>query len=248
MKQLIAANWKMFKTNAESKAMIIELAKIINGTIPNNRQALIFPSFTNLSTVSTEAKQIPELAVGSQNIYPAKEGAFTGEISPAMLRDCGASWVLIGHSERRHVIGESNELVTQKTEFAVTENFNIILCIGETLEQRENGELEKILAWQLSALNNISDQDFSKIVIAYEPVWAIGTGKTASLDDIAEAHAIIRNLLQKVTPKAAEIKILYGGSVKPDNAKDILAVQNVNGLLIGGASLEATSFAKIILT
>ncbi len=246
MKQLIAANWKMYKNMADSKAMLSELANILNAQIPTQREVLIFPSFTNLSTVCAQAKQIKGLEVGAQNIYPAKEGAFTGEISALMINDCGATWVLVGHSERRHIMLESNELIAQKTKYALAEGFNTILCIGETLEQRESGALEKILTEQLQAISQLSTQDYAKLVIAYEPVWAIGTGKTASLDDITQAHALIRNLLIKINPNANEMKILYGGSVKPENATAILGLSNVNGLLVGGASLEASSFAKII--
>ena len=250
MQQIIAANWKMFKNATEARSMILELSNKINGKTPENREVIIFPPFTVLETSFEAGKEIDGLLIGAQNIFPAQDGAYTGEISPQMVKDCGATWALTGHSERRHVMGESDTLVGQKTSFALASGLNVIACIGETLEQREAGELYAVLTSQLeSALVKLpTPLNPECIVVAYEPVWAIGTGKTASMQDIIEAHAIIRELLKNILGVSVfETRILYGGSVKPENATEILSLDNVDGLLVGGASLNADSFAKIIL-
>ncbi len=247
MNKLIAANWKMFKTMAEAQDMVTELSKILNNTIPDNKEVLIFPPFTSILVTALATKDFNNLSIGAQDIYPRVEGAFTGEISANMIKDCLATWVLTGHSERRHINFENNEFIAKKTKAALQQGLKVVLCIGETLEEREDEQLENILAEQLSFLNDLSEDDFNNVVIAYEPVWAIGTGKTAKATDITEAHALIRNLLKNITNAYANIKILYGGSVKPENATEILNLANVNGLLVGGASLQANSFAKIIL-
>ena len=189
------------------------------------------------------------MSVGGQDVYHEDHGAFTGEISPAMLADAGASWVMTGHSERRHVLGESDALVGRKTAFALGQGLKVMLCIGETLPEREAGRLEEVLARQMkAALTSVPrDASIGHIAVAYEPVWAIGTGKVAGVAEIHEAHSLVRRLLGDLMGGVAHsIHILYGGSVKPGNAADILAVEDVNGLLVGGASLEADSFLKII--
>ena len=250
MQQIIAANWKMFKNSAEARSMLSELSIKLNRNTPEDREVIIFPPFTILETSFEAGKEIKGISIGAQDIYPAQEGAFTGEISPQMVKDCGATWALTGHSERRHVIGESDTLIGQKTSFALASGLNVIACVGETLEQREAGELYNILAHQLqAALIKLPTPICSEcIVVAYEPVWAIGTGKTASIQDIIEAHAIIRELLKNILGVSVfATRILYGGSVKPENAAEILSLDNVDGLLVGGASLNADSFAKIIL-
>lgn len=249
MHKIIAANWKMFKTSKEAASMITELSTHLNGTIPENRTVIIFTPFTALEKSAEVAQKIPTLAIGAQNIYPEKEGAFTGEISAHMIQSTGASWVLTGHSERRHIMGESDTFVGQKTSFALATGLHVIVCVGETEEEREQGELYNVIARQLyAALAKIpAPINPEHIVIAYEPVWAIGTGKTANPEDIIEAHAIVREHLKSVLGTAAPIaKILYGGSVKPENATQILSLVNVDGLLVGGASLKAESFAKIV--
>ncbi len=250
MQQIIAANWKMFKNATEARSMISELSKELNGKIPENRKVIIFPPFTVLEASFEAGKEIDGLCIGAQDVFPAQEGAYTGEISPQMVKDCGATWALTGHSERRHVIGESDTLVAQKTSFALASGLDVIVCIGETLEQREAGELYDVLARQLHAalVKLPTPLNPECIVIAYEPVWAIGTGKTASTYDIIEAHAIIREHLKNIIGVSVfETRILYGGSVKPENASEILSLDNVDGLLVGGASLKADSFAKILL-
>lgn len=248
MIQMIAANWKMYKNSTEARSMLTELATILKDTCPSNREIIIFPSFTALEAAYEVSQNIHGFAIGAQDIYPATEGAFTGAISPKMVRDCGSTWVLTGHSERRHIMGENNDMVHKKTAFALESSLRVIACIGETLDEREKGKLKNILTTQLESIfTGIPTDKVSSMVIAYEPVWAIGTGKTANTDDIIEAHAIIRELLQKILgDKGTNVRILYGGSVKPENASEILTLTNVNGLLVGGASLKADSFAKII--
>lgn len=250
MKKIIAANWKMNKNSKEAQETIQELTNILNNTLPEDREVIIFPSFISLEASVQSAGEKSVLQFGAQDVYPAKDGAFTGEISPSMILDAGAKWVLTGHSERRHVIREDNAFVGQKTSFALASGLNVIACIGETLEQREAGKLYDVLSEQLSQTLAKLPTPLSpeRLVIAYEPVWAIGTGKTAGTEDIVEAHAIIRELLKDIIGTSVfQTRILYGGSVKPENANAILGLKNVDGLLVGGASLKADSFAKIIL-
>lgn len=248
MRSLVAANWKMYKTRAEARATARELVSIL-GSVPDGRDVVVFPPFTALASTSEGLAGLPGAAVGGQDVYPAREGAFTGEVSPAMLVDAGASWVLTGHSERRRVLGESPQFVGQKTAFALEQGLAVILCIGETLQERKEGLLEETLRLHLeTGLEKASlPEDLSRLVVAYEPVWAIGTGQVASEEDIVDAHARVRTLLKTILGAAGdEIRVLYGGSVKPENARGILGLDNVNGLLVGGASLQAKSFAQII--
>ncbi len=247
MRSLVAANWKMYKTRAEAGATARELAERIGGA-PDDRDVIIFAPFTVLDAVRDALNGVPGVFLGGQNLFPATEGAFTGEISPAMLLDCGCTWVLAGHSERRHILGESPEFVGRKAAFALEQGLSVMLCIGETLDERENGKLEAVLRMQLEkGLAGIPAEAYGRVAIAYEPVWAIGTGRVASADDILSAHALVRELLSAQLGSSANVlPILYGGSVKPSNARSILALDNVNGLLVGGASLQAESFAAII--
>lgn len=246
MKTIIAANWKMYKTRAEAAETGRDLASRLQ-SLKTDRMVLVFAPFTAIAAAADELR--PFAAVGAQDVYPAQEGAFTGEISPAMIKDCGAEWVLTGHSERRHILHESSDFVGRKTAFALKEGLSVMLCIGETLAEREAGQLERVLSSQLEpALRDLpKDILADRFAIAYEPVWAIGTGKVASESDIAEAHGMIRNLLSKFLGSVAgSIPLLYGGSVKPANAPAILKLDNVNGLLVGGASLKAESFSQIV--
>lgn len=249
MKKLMAANWKMFKTAEEARTTAKELVAAV-GTVPEDREVVIFPQFIAIHN-TVEGLQCTECyGVGGQDVYPADEGAFTGEISPGMLKDAGCSWALTGHSERRSVIGEPDALVGQKTAFALERGLSVCLCIGETLEQREAGELKSVIDAQLEAgLANVAkDIAAERIAIAYEPVWAIGTGKVAGPAEIIEAHALVRAKLQALMPaQADEMRILYGGSVKPENATEIVNLDNVDGVLVGGASLQAASFSRIVL-
>lgn len=247
MQKIIAANWKMFKTRAEARETAAALARLLTAQ-PTDRRVIVYPPFTAIAEVAAALDGLACAATGAQNVYPAAEGAFTGEISPRMLADVGASWVLTGHSERRHVLQESDELVGRKTAFALANGLSVMLCIGETLNERESGCLREVLQRQLQAgLAEVAPGDISRLAIAYEPVWAIGTGKVAGPDEAREAHGIARELLRDVLgAAAASVPLLYGGSVKPDNAAGLLALDNVDGLLVGGASLEAESFAKIV--
>ena len=249
MKKLMAANWKMYKTGAEAVATVNEMAEILKGAAPEGREIAVFVPFTALEAASAAMKSIEGAATGAENVYPANEGAFTGEISPGMIKACGASWVLTGHSERRHILGESDEFVGEKTAFALQSGLRVMLCIGETLEERESGLLRNVLERQLKlGLKNVpAETPAEALAIAYEPVWAIGTGKTATNDDIVETHAICRELMREIMgAKADETPLLYGGSVKPANAGAILTLDNVDGVLVGGASLKADSFTQII--
>ena len=249
MKKLMAANWKMYKTGAEAVETVQAMAGLLNGQAPEGREIAIFVPFSALERACGAMEAIKGAACGAEDVYPAAEGAFTGEISPAMIRACGASWVLTGHSERRHVIGESDSFVGEKTAFALANGLRVMLCIGETLEEREAGLLRNVLERQLKlGLKNVpADTPAEALAIAYEPVWAIGTGKTATTDDIVEPHAICRSLMREVLgDKADKTPLLYGGSVKPANAGSILALDNVDGVLVGGASLKADSFTQII--
>lgn len=248
MKKLMAANWKMYKTRTEAAKMLSEFKKLV-AAMPDDREALVFAPFTALAAAQ-EALAGSKVQLGGQDLYPAQEGAFTGEISPLMLKDCGCRFALTGHSERRHIIGESDEFVGEKTAFALAQGLDVVLCIGETLEEREAGKLGAVLSRQLSSglasvPKNIAPERLS---VAYEPVWAIGTGKVAGPAEILEAHALARKFLREIFGQSAEnMRILYGGSVKADNAGEIVGLDNVDGVLVGGASLQAESFSKIVL-
>lgn len=249
MKALMAANWKMYKNRAEASATLKDLASRLTA-LPDDREVVVFAPFTALTACSDAISGGKRISLGGQNCYPASEGAFTGETSPAMLLDCGCAWVLTGHSERRALMNEQDEFVGKKTAFALDEGLNVVLCIGETLEERDGGKLTAVLVRQLEAgLAGLSqDVASERIAVAYEPVWAIGTGRVAGPAEILESHAVVRNFLAKRFPaQGKEIRILYGGSVKAENAKEIIALDNVNGVLVGGASLQADSFSRIVL-
>lgn len=246
MKKIIAANWKMNETRAQGEALARGIAEGIP-SLPDDRMVVIFPPATALDAVT--AASMGRFETGIQNFYPAENGAFTGEISPAMVHDCGGQWALCGHSERRHIFNEPDELISRKVNFALAHDLKVMLCVGETLEEREAGHLNTVLMRQLtSALSGQSSETaVSSIAIAYEPVWAIGTGKSAGPAEIKEAHELIRGDLRTMFASACtELPILYGGSVKPSNAHEILGLDNVDGVLVGGASLEAKSFLAII--
>ena len=246
MKKIIAANWKMNETRAQGEALARSVAEGI-ASLPDDRKVVIFPPATALDIVT--GASMGRFETGIQNFYPAENGAFTGEISPAMVHDCGGQWALCGHSERRHIFNEPDELISRKVNFALAHDLKVMLCVGETLEERESGHLNAVLMRQLtSALSGQSSETaVSSIAIAYEPVWAIGTGKTAGPAEIKEAHELIRGDLRTMFASACtELPILYGGSVKPSNGHEILGLDNVDGVLVGGASLEAKSFLAII--
>ncbi|HDQ40674.1 MAG TPA: triose-phosphate isomerase [Desulfonatronum sp.] len=249
MKTLIAGNWKMYKTLAQAEKLADRLADRLADKLPADREVLLLPPFTALGAVAFSLKDANRFLLGAQNFYPAQEGAFTGEIAPFMLQDLGCTHALAGHSERRHVLGETDGLISRKVAFGLQAGLHMILCIGETLDQRKQGKVEHVLKGQLLlGLTEAKDAAVAPetLSIAYEPVWAIGTGEVAKPSDILSAHAVIRKTLEEMfLDCGGKIRILYGGSVKPDNAAAILCLDNVNGVLVGGASLQDDSFAAI---
>ena len=243
---LIAGNWKMHTTIGEAT----QLAQAIVRSAANfvDREVMIAPPFTALADVA-DVLHDSQVILASQNICWAEKGAFTGEISPPMLKDLGVQMAIIGHSERRHVFGETDALINQRVAGAIEHGIIPILCIGEKLEQRESKKTMEVLEVQLrKGLADITILDPSTIVVAYEPVWAIGTGKTATIEQAQEVHAFVRNLLAVIFEKdiASQIRILYGGSVNPDNVDGLMAQEDVDGALVGGAALDAESFGRII--
>lgn len=242
---LLAANWKMYKTPSEARDFVTSFLKT---PPPDKVQVAIFPPAIDLVTTVDAAKG-SELRVGAQNMHYADEGAFTGESSASMIVAAGATCVLIGHSERRQYCGETDELVNKKLRTALRYKLTPVVCVGEHLDQRENGETEAVLRRQTSrALADITASEVESIVIAYEPVWAIGTGKTATPEIASEAHAVIRHEVAQLLGKSAAetMRILYGGSVKADNASQLCAQPDIDGALVGGASLDPASFHKIV--
>ena len=243
---LIAGNWKMHKTRAETREFV---GALLAGPLPGDEVDLaICPPFTALADAVAACEGSP-VAVIAQNMHEADSGAFTGEVSAAMLLDLGAAGALLGHSERRALFGETDEALSRKVPAALEAGLLPVLCVGETEAEREAGETEAVLTRQIeSDLGDVSDQglDDGSLVVAYEPVWAIGTGKTATPQQAQDACALIRNLLAARSETAAAVtRILYGGSVKPDNAAELLDLADVDGALVGGASLEASDFAAI---
>ncbi|MFH1912871.1 MAG: triose-phosphate isomerase [Pseudomonadota bacterium] len=250
MKKLMAANWKMFKTWDEAQATARDLVDLASSALPKDREVLVCPPFTSLRAVAEAFTGVPRFFVGGQDFYCREEGAFTGEIAPGMLLDLGATFGLTGHSERRHVIGEGDELVGEKTAFGLASGLSVILCIGELIEERRAGQVEEVLERQLRlGLADVPrDIEPQRLCVAYEPVWAIGTGEVAGPREILEAHAFVRKSLVTIFgDNANEMRVLYGGSVKPSNCAEIIALDNVDGVLVGGASLQGDSFSQIVL-
>ena len=248
MKKLMAANWKMFKLRADAGTTAAGLVARLSGSLPADREVLVIPPFTALWAVGEALAGASGFALGAQNFYPSKQGAFTGEIAPDMLLDAGCRYALAGHSERRHILGEDDALVGRKMAFGLSAGLSMILCVGEKVEERKAGQVEVVLGRQLTAgLEGLGAAATPETVaVAYEPVWAIGTGLTAGPKEIAGAHGFVRDFLVSRFPGlGGDIRILYGGSVKPANAGQILGIDNVDGALVGGASLEADSIAAI---
>ncbi len=236
-KSLLAGNWKMYKTPAQTKEFF---EAFLPAVASSPHDIVIAPPFVNIAA-AVEATKGTNVEISGQNLYWKDEGAFTGEISGPMLKASGAEWVIIGHSERRQYFGETDETVLQRTKAALAAGLKPIVCVGELLEEREAGKTEEVLRTQFTnGVASLSADEFSKIVIAYEPVWAIGTGKTATPEIAQEAHAFLRSLLP------SDVRILYGGSVKPDNISGLMAQPDIDGGLVGGASLDAKSFAAIV--
>ncbi len=243
---LIAGNWKMNKTTGEAIELAQKLVESLKDV--NDRDILICPPFTALYSVYQVIKGT-NIKLGAQDVFYENIGAFTGEISPIMLKDVGCEYVIIGHSERRHIIGETDELINKKIKAAINNGLKTILCVGELLEEREAGKTLEVVKTQLEkGLNGVSKEEMKNIVIAYEPVWAIGTGKTAKPEDAQEVHAYIRELLSKLYSKeiADETIIQYGGSVKASNIDSLMAMPDIDGALVGGASLVAEEFTRIV--
>jgi len=243
---LIAGNWKMYKTGRQAVETAKDLAQLCSDI--QDVEVMIAPTFLSLSLVSEVVKNT-KVKLGAQNLYFEKEGAYTGEVSADMIKAAGAQYVLIGHSERRQYFGDTDESVCRKIKAAIEAGLKPVLCIGETETQREQEKTFSILDKQVSdGLKGVGLDELAHLVLAYEPVWAIGTGKTASVDQVRKVHQYLRSLLEKLFSKSLsnQTRILYGGSVNPENAKDLMGIEDVDGALVGGASLDANKFINII--
>ena len=245
-KSVISGNWKMNNDLNESQKLVSE---ILNGLGNDDKcEVIVCPPFTSLGEVHSLVKD-SVIKLGAQNMYFEKSGAFTGEVSADMLKSAGCEYVIIGHSERRTIFGESDELINAKIKAAINNGLKVIFCIGESLSEREKGITHDIVKMQVTkGLENISNEELKNIIIAYEPIWAIGTGKTATPEQAQEVHAFIRKLIANIFSEeiANKIIIQYGGSVKPDNASTLLSQSDIDGALVGGACLKADSFLSII--
>ena len=243
---IIAGNWKLFKTLAETRAFFDALIPEILGV--EHCEIVVAPPFTALATAAVEADGT-RVSIAAQDVFWEQQGAFTGEVSVKMLVDAGCGYVIIGHSERRQFFGETDETVEKKTRAAIGGELHAIVCVGETLTQRDGGHAAEVVRLQIQeGLGKFSAAELSHITIAYEPVWAIGTGRTATPEIAAEMHGEIRKTILQIhgACAAGAIRILYGGSVKPDNIAALMQKEDIDGALVGGASLDASSFAAIV--
>ena len=245
-KKIVAGNWKMNKTASDAESLV----RALREELANFREAdvVLCPPFTDLATVS-RLIQGTHLDLGAQNMHYEKSGAFTGEISADMLRDLYCHYVILGHSERRQYFHEDDALVNRKVKAALASSLRPIVCVGETLEERDAGRVEEVVSTQVKgSLAGLSGKELLDTIVAYEPVWAIGTGRTATSDQAEEVHALIRKTLAEMASEAVAqgVRIQYGGSVKPGNAKELFSMPDIDGGLIGGASLDAHSFAEIV--
>jgi triosephosphate isomerase (TIM) len=246
-KKVIAGNWKMNNDLNGTVNLVSEIKRELNDK-QLKASVILCPPFTNLETASALLKDSP-IKLGAQNMYFEENGAFTGEISSSMLKSVGCEFVILGHSERRTIFGESDQVINKKVKTAIKHGLKPIFCIGETLAERENGTTFKVIETQiLGGLESLSETDLSDLIVAYEPVWAIGTGRNATPQQAQEVHQFIRDLIAKKYSKsfADKLVIQYGGSVKADNAKELLSQPDIDGALVGGACLKADSFVKII--
>jgi len=244
-KPIIAGNWKMYNTPSKTRALIDELKPLVNGS---RHEVVVCPPFVSLPAAK-EAIAGTDIKLGAQDVYYENEGAFTGEVSPEMLAEVGVEYVVIGHSERRQYFNETDATVNKKTAFAIKNGLIPIVCVGETLSQREQGITMQLVESQVTiGLADLDGIDPEKLVIAYEPVWAIGTGRTASSADADEVIRHIRQVLCKMFTQdfADKVRILYGGSVKADNASELMNMPDIDGALVGGASLKAKEFSRIV--
>jgi len=243
---VIAGNWKMYKTIAEAVDFIEKIKPV--AAAAEHCEVVVAPPFTALAAAAQAAKG-SKVFVSAQDVHWDKEGAHTGDVSPAMLLDAGCTHVIIGHSERRHDHGESDEQVNRKVKAALAAGLTPILCVGEMLAERESGRTADVLKTQFEgSLAGLTAADFSRIIVAYEPVWAIGTGRTATPQMAADAHRVLRGLARQMfgEQEAGAVRILYGGSVKPDNVRGLMAQEEIDGALVGGASLKVDSFTALV--
>ncbi len=248
-KKIVAANWKMNMTQAESarfvESLLLELGDIADVEV------VIVPPFTAIAKVTEALGKSQNIKIGAQNMHWERNGAFTGEISAALLRDLFVRYVVLGHSERRTLFGETDKIVNRKVRAAHEATLRPIVCVGETLVQRDKGSVEKILSIQLhGSLATLGAKELQETVIAYEPVWAIGTGRNATPEQAQEAHAFIRHTLREMADEttAERVRLQYGGSVNPENARELMSQPDIDGALVGGASLDPRSFAQIVLS
>lgn len=244
---LIAGNWKMYKTIGEAVATVDALAALVSDV--TDREVLVAPVFTALRAVADRASGTNVLVAAQDVAAQPGQGAFTGEVSAEMLVDAGATHTIIGHSERRQYFGETDESVNRKLKAAVGAGLVPIVCVGETLDERDSGRAEAVVGRQIrGAFEGLTASDLSRTIAAYEPVWAIGTGRTATPETAEQMHRFIRNLVAESAGEelASQMRILYGGSVKPENAAELMRQPNIDGGLVGGASLDAEQFAKIV--
>jgi triosephosphate isomerase len=242
----IAGNWKMFKTIAEASSFVTDLRAAVRDA--KGVQIVVAPPFTAIHAAAQAARG-SNLEVSAQDLHWEKQGAFTGEVSAGMIKEAGATYVIVGHSERRQLFGETDAIVNRKVQSAIAQGLTPIMCIGETLDERERNETFAVLDRQIkNGLDGVTADQLGAMVIAYEPVWAIGTGRNATAAQAGEAHAHIRTRLRQWFggDAADRCRVLYGGSVKPDNIRELIAEPDVDGALVGGASLEVKSFAEIV--
>jgi len=245
-KPILAGNWKMNKTSSEARDLAAKLAPLVSGV--KDREIVLAPTFTSLQTVSEVIKGT-NMVLAAQNMHWEDKGAFTGEISAEMLLDLGCEYVIIGHSERRQYFGETDDTVNRKAKQALKKGLSAILCVGETLAEREAGKLNEVISRQVTVgLKDIVTEYIKKIVIAYEPVWAIGTGKTATPEQANEVHSLIRQKVKTLynAEVAQGLRIQYGGSVTPENVSALMAKPDIDGALVGGASLKPDTFATLV--
>lgn len=243
---IMAGNWKMYKTVDEAVELVEGLLAGLGDT--SDREVVVCPPFTALYRIGSLVAGTP-IALGAQDLFYEQEGAYTGAISPLMLKDVGCTYVIVGHSERRQYFGDDDTQVNRKLHAALANNLRPIMCVGESKPQRDAGKAEAIVVSQVRAgLANVTAAQMQSVVIAYEPIWAIGTGDTATPDDAQAMHAAIRAILRELydTATADDVRIQYGGSVKPDNVDELMAQPDIDGALVGGASLKADSFLRIV--
>jgi triosephosphate isomerase len=246
-KKILAANWKMNLTHSEAESYLQSFVTEIRDF--NDVDVVIIPPFTAIPALVTASERIQTIRIGAQNMHWEKSGAFTGEISATMLRALYVRYVILGHSERRTLFGETDEIVNRKVKAALEAGLRPIFCLGESLHERDSNHVERVLERQVrKGLEGVSSRDLTEVVVAYEPCWAIGTGRTATPAEAEDAHMFIRSVLADVSDRATadRVRIQYGGSVKPDNVEQLMRQRNIDGALVGGASLDPRSFAQII--